>query len=185
MGVADYFAVRRWLEHQANYRLGYPEDVSGLVLVDALSRDFKHLRWRQPFLANVGGANRSGANRTVCPRHRRRDLEEGASRLRSDRHRVNFDIYPPCRNSGLECLGQSGALDRDGDLRWWSGAFLTLAVLGGADCRRRDWGLFIAVAPGRLSAYGRSALAALPRIGAALANSHELYRCRDRLHAPW
>jgi hypothetical protein len=21
MGVADYFAVRRWLEHQANYRL--------------------------------------------------------------------------------------------------------------------------------------------------------------------
>jgi hypothetical protein len=48
--------------------------------------------------------------------------------------------------------------------------------------RRR---LFIAVAPGRLSACGRGALAALPRIGAALANSHELHRCRDRLQAPW
>ena len=45
------------------------------------------------FVDYVGGADRSGANRTVSHGHRRHDLEESASRLRSDRHRANLSTF--------------------------------------------------------------------------------------------
>ena len=64
--------------------------------------------------------------------------KKAAAGLCSDRDRADAGFHPPRGHPGLERLGQSGAFDRDGDFRRRGGALVAVAVLGGADRRRRD-----------------------------------------------
>ena len=93
---------------------------------------------RQAFLAGVRVYHRGGHDRVVPGGDHRDDLEELPGGICADRHRPGAHGHPSHCNPGVECLGQSGALDRDRDLRRRRGARFALAVLGGADPRRRD-----------------------------------------------
>ena len=74
------------------------------------------------FIAGCGLPDRNGHHRAVPGRHHWRDLKNVPRRLRADRDRAGSDAVPPGRDPGVERVAQSGALDRDRDLRRTRGA---------------------------------------------------------------
>ena len=98
--------------------------------MERLRRDLQHLWRRQAFLDRFGRADRGRHDGAVPGGDRRRDVDECAGRLCADRDRPGADAHPPGRDSGVECLGQSGALDRDRDLRRRGGAGIRCGCSG-------------------------------------------------------
>ena len=100
--------------------------------------DASNLYGGDAFVAGRGRPDRGRHHGAVPDRHHGRDDEELPGRLRADRDRPCADAHSPRRDPGLECLAQSGPLDRNRDLRRARGLGFALAVLGRADRRRRD-----------------------------------------------
>ena len=84
-----------------------------------------------------GAAHRSRDDDVVPVHHPRRDRQARAGGLRADRDRPRAHADPPDQHPGDQHLGEPGAQHRRGRLCRRLGARAVVAVLGGADRRRR------------------------------------------------
>ena len=76
------------------------------------------------------GLDRNRDHRVVCAGDRQRDIAARAGRLRADSDRAGAGAVSPGRDSGLQCLAQPGAFDRDRVVRRHGGVGIAVAVSG-------------------------------------------------------